>query len=100
MGSGHQLLEFLKKEKNIKKQCYEISAKSIKKELNRISKSDPMYSYAEFTYFLEMYRAGHLEYKEKMQESLSSITDESIKINANIWYEDAIFGETKRHSQM
>lgn len=85
-----QILELLDKDLNIKKQCYETSAKSIKKELSSISERDPMYNYAEFVYFLEMYRAGHVEYKEKMKTALSLIEDESSKMNANIWYEDAV----------
>lgn len=85
-----QLLELLNKDESTKNQCYEISAKLIKENLNTISKNDPMYSYAEFVYFLEMYRAGHNEYKAKMQTALSLIKDQSLKMNANIWYEDAI----------
>ncbi|OTG85262.1 hypothetical protein B9T31_12340 [Acinetobacter sp. ANC 4558] len=85
-----QILELLNKEQSVIKQCYEVSAKAIKVELEQIQKNDPMYNYAEFTYYLEMYRAGHTEYKEKMRQALSSIKDESMKMNANIWYEDAV----------
>ena len=86
-----QLLELLDKDKSTKKECYEISAKLMKENLNKIQKNDPMYSYSEFLYFLEMYKAGHKEYREKMETALSLIKDQSLKMNANIWYEDAIF---------
>lgn len=85
------LLETLDKEEYIKKQCYEESAKFMKKELDAFPRDDKNYESAEFLYFLEMYRAGHIEYKEKMKESINSMKNEDFKDTATYFYDNPIF---------
>lgn len=82
------LMTLLNKDKNTLKQCYITSASAMKKALENLPKNDALYSYAEFAYFLEMYRAGNPEYKDKMKQSIDQMTDESIKSSATIAYED------------
>lgn len=74
-----ELMQSLKFDDNKIKKCHEISAQNIQKELKATSKNDPLYSYGEWTYLLEMYKAGHSEYKQKMQDYINSTTDEKMK---------------------
>ncbi|ATZ67862.1 hypothetical protein [Acinetobacter haemolyticus] len=75
-----QLLALLNKDKNQIVECHDNAAKQIKVELDKMSKSDPARVEGEFAYYLEMYKAGHLEYKNKMQKLISTLKDESLKI--------------------
>ncbi|SPL69125.1 hypothetical protein [Acinetobacter stercoris] len=85
-----QLLKKLNEEQNTIQQCHEAAANAIKQDLGASQKNDPMYPFAEFSYFLEMYQAGHQEYLSKMKNSIDAMKDESMKQGALIMYEDVI----------
>lgn len=85
-----QLLKKLNEKQNTIQQCHEAAANAIKQDLSASQKNDPMYPFAEFSYFLEMYQAGHQEYLSKMKNSIDAMKDESMKQGALIMYEDVI----------
>ncbi|MCH7336758.1 hypothetical protein [Acinetobacter sp. NIPH 2699] len=57
-------------------QCHEASAQLIQTELAKSSsKDDPQYKDAEFVYLTEMYKAGHTDYKAKIQSFINGTKD-------------------------
>ncbi|ENU92121.1 hypothetical protein F971_02008 [Acinetobacter vivianii] len=73
------LLSQLGKGKDQVSQCHNTAAKQIKIELDKTDKSSPDYAQAEFTYYAQMYKAGHVEYKYKAQNLISSTKDIKLK---------------------
>lgn len=82
-----QLYEMMKKIPVQISNCYENSAQKVKNELTKISESDPQYLEGKFTYNLLLYRAGHHEYKQKMQELIKLIPDETVRSRFQNYYE-------------
>ncbi|HHY2118713.1 hypothetical protein VXR69_15925 [Acinetobacter baumannii] len=75
-----QLLSLQGKETTSINRCYDYVAEVLKLELNKPeNKKDPNYKQAEFSYLLVKYKAGHLEYKEKMQKFIADTQDEKLK---------------------
>lgn len=74
-----QLLISLNKGQVQQQECHANAAKQIKIELDKVDKSDSGYGQAQFTYFMEMYKTGHNEYKDKMQKIIASTQDVTIK---------------------
>lgn len=76
-----QLLELQDKERNLIHKCFDHAAEALKVELEKPElKSSPNYKLAEFSYLLTKYKAGHFEYKEKMQKHIEDTKDENLKI--------------------
>ncbi|MGM1002680.1 hypothetical protein [Acinetobacter haemolyticus] len=70
------LLEKLNDAKVKIQQCHEASAKLIQTELAKASSKDnPQYKDAEFVYLTEMYKAGHTDYKAKIQSFINETID-------------------------
>lgn len=74
-----QLLNLLNKGQAQRQECHANAAKQIKIELDKVDKKDSGYGQAQFTYFMEMYKAGHNEYKDKMQKIIANTQDVTIK---------------------
>lgn len=85
-----ELIYILKLSKEKFEKCHAELALAFKKELDITSKSDPEYSYGEWGYLLSMYKAGHKEYKQKMQNFINSTSDETTKFQFKNSYELAI----------
>nr|EHZ7605402.1 hypothetical protein [Acinetobacter baumannii] len=74
------LLEKLNEGKVKIQQCHEASAQLIQTELSKSSsKNDPQYRDAEFVYLTEMYKAGHTDYKAKIQKFIDETKDVASK---------------------
>ncbi|EXE67011.1 hypothetical protein J583_4160 [Acinetobacter baumannii 83444] len=74
------LLEKLNEAKVKIQQCHEASAQLIQTELSKsTSKNDPQYRDAEFVYLTEMYKAGHNDYKAKIQKFIDETKDVASK---------------------
>ncbi len=54
------------------KECYEKTANSYLTEINLIPKAALRYQYALWGYYAAMFNAGHIEYKDKLQEMANS----------------------------
>ncbi|WP_228714937.1 hypothetical protein [Acinetobacter pullicarnis] len=74
-----QLLELLNRKQDAIRSCNQKLAQYIKKNLNEAPKDDPQYPYGEWGYLLAMYKAGHVEYKQKMEAFIASTSDERMK---------------------
>lgn len=74
-----QLLEILNRKQDAIRSCNQVLAKYAYKELNEASKDDPQYPYGEWLYLLAMYKAGHVEYKQKMEAFIASTSEERMK---------------------
>jgi len=82
-----QLLTLQKKESTLINQCYENVADVLKVELDKPeNKANPDYKIGEFSYLYAKYKAGHTEYKQKMQEYIASTKDEKIKASLTSLY--------------
>lgn len=74
------LLEKLNEAKVKIQQCHEASAQLIQTELGKSSsKNDPQYREAEFVYLTEMFKAGHGDYKAKIQKIIDETKDVASK---------------------
>ena len=82
-----QLLEILNRTQDEIKSCNEQLAQHLHKDLNVAPKDDPQYPYGEWAYLLAMYKAGHSEYKQKMEAFIASTTDERMKSEFQDSYE-------------
>ena len=74
-----QLLEVLHRKQDEIRLCNEKLAQYIQKNLNLAPKDDPQYPYGEWGYLLAMYKAGYVEYKQKMEAFIASTTEERMK---------------------
>ena len=74
-----QLLEILNSVQEEIKSCNQVLAPYIQKELEDLPKDDPQYPYGKWSYLLAMYKAGHTEYKQKMEAFIASTSDERMK---------------------
>ena len=70
--------------------CYTELSVILKKELETTPKNDPKYIYGEWSYLLFMYKSGHDEYKQKMENFINSTKDETAKYQFQSSYEMAI----------
>ena len=74
-----QLLEILNRKQDEIRSCNQVLAQYTYKELNEAPKDDPQYPYGKWLYLLAMYKAGHGEYKQKMEAFIASTSDERMK---------------------
>lgn len=82
-----QLLTLQKKESTLINQCYENVADVLKVELDKPeNKANPDYKIGEFSYLYAKYKAGHAEYKQKMQEYIAETKDEKLKASLTSLY--------------
>ncbi|EHU2649441.1 hypothetical protein [Acinetobacter baumannii] len=82
-----QLLTLQKKESTLINKCYDNVADVLKVELDKPeNKRDPDYKIGEFSYLYAKYKAGHPEYKEKMQEYIAETKDEKLKATLTSLY--------------
>jgi len=82
-----QLLILQKKEGTLINKCYDNVADVLKVELDKPeNKTDPDYKIGEFSYLYAKYKAGHPEYKEKMQEYIAETKDEKLKATLTSLY--------------
>lgn len=72
------------------KTCYSELAMIVHKELETTPKNDPKYLYGEWSYLLFMYKSGHPQYKQKMENFINSTKDETAKYQFQGSYEMAI----------
>ncbi|EPF5975828.1 hypothetical protein LJQ78_002423 [Acinetobacter baumannii] len=84
------MLEKLKESKAKIQQCHEASAKLLQTALAQGDKSDPRYRDAEYIYLTEMYRAGHTDYKAKLQAFISETKDVEAKDRYKSLYDEQI----------
>ncbi|MCH4245168.1 hypothetical protein [Acinetobacter gerneri] len=70
--------------------CNQNAANTIKTMLDTTSKEDKMYPYAQWAYYISMYKAGHKEYDIIMQKFIESQTDEIMKRNFESLYESEV----------
>ncbi|MEB6478726.1 hypothetical protein [Acinetobacter vivianii] len=85
------LLEKLNEAKVKIQQCHEASAQLIQTELAKpADKSDPQYKDVEFVYLTEMYKAGHTDYKAKLQAFINDTKDAEAKDRYKSLYDDQI----------
>lgn len=70
--------------------CNQNAANTIKTMLDTTSKEDKMYPYAQWAYYISMYKAGHKEYDIIMQKLIESQTDEIMKRNFESLYESEV----------
>ena len=82
-----QYMEILNRTQDEIKSCNEQLAQHLHKDLNVAPKDDPQYPYGEWAYLLAMYKAGHSEYKQKMEAFIASTTDERMKSEFQDSYE-------------
>lgn len=82
-----QLLEIMDKEKLVINSCYENIAKKIKRTLEQMDKSDPLYLENNFTYYAMSYKAGHQQYKKEMENLINSTSDEDQKSKFKNYFE-------------
>lgn len=85
------LIEKLKEAKVKIQQCHEASAQLIQTELSKsTSKNDSQYRDAEFVYLNEMYKAGHADYKAKIQKFIDETKDVASKDRYKSLYDEDI----------
>lgn len=83
-----QLLTLQKKEATLINKCYDNLADVLKVELDKPeNKSNPDYKIGEFSYLFAKYKAGHTEYKQKMQEYIAETKDEKLKASLTSLYD-------------
>ncbi|MEB6565186.1 hypothetical protein MXL26_07395 [Acinetobacter towneri] len=85
-----ELSYYAKRPQNEYEKCYAELALLLQQTLNDTPKNDPEYLYGEWGYLLAMYKAGHEEYKQKMEEFIHSTQDETMKYQFESSYELAI----------
>lgn len=82
-----QILTLQQKDKQVISQCFDKAAEVLKVELHKPeNKTNPDYKQGEFTYLLAKYKAGHLEYKQKMQKYIADTKDEKLKASFTTIY--------------
>ncbi|HGL4508345.1 hypothetical protein OHV61_16760 [Acinetobacter baumannii] len=75
-------------EATVVNKCYDHVAEVLKVELDKSeNKSDPDYKIGEFSYLYAKYKAGHIEYKEKMQEYIAETKDRKLKATLTSLYD-------------
>lgn len=85
------LLEKLNEAKVKIQQCHEASAQLIQTELAKpADKSDPQYKDVEFVYLTEMFKAGHTDYKAKLQTFINDTKDPKAKDRYKSLYDNQI----------
>ncbi len=85
------LIEKLNEAKVKIQQCHEASAQLIQTELSKsTSKNDSQYRDAEFVYLNEMYKAGHADYKAKIQKFIDETKDVASKDRYKSLYDEDI----------
>ena len=82
-----QLLEIMDKEKLVINSCYEKLAQKIKKTLEQMDKSDPLYLENNFTYYAMSYKSGHQQYKKEMENLINLTSDEDQKSKFKSYFE-------------
>ncbi|WP_098728665.1 hypothetical protein [Acinetobacter baumannii] len=83
-----QLFTAQGKEVTLVNKCYDHVAEVLKVELDKPeNKTDPDYKIGEFSYLYAKYKAGHPEYKEKMQEYIAKTKDEKLKATLTSLYD-------------
>ncbi len=82
-----ELIYNLKRPKLEFEKCHEKLALAFQKELDSTSKNSPEYAYSQWGYFLSMYKAGHEDYKLKLEEFLNSTKDDQVKKQLENSYE-------------
>lgn len=85
-----ELSYYAKKPNQDFKECYSELAIIVQKELETTPKNDPKYLYGEWSYLLFMYKSGHHQYKQKMENFINSTKDETAKYQFQSSYEMAI----------
>ena len=70
------------------KECYEKTAESYLNEINLIPKAAIRYQYALWGHYAAMFHAGHIEYKDKLQEIIDSHNIEDHKRTYQQMYEN------------
>lgn len=85
------LLEKLNESKVKIQQCHEASAQLIQTELTKsVNKNDLQYKEVEFVYLTEMYKAGHADYKAKLQNFIGETKDVSLRDKYKSLYDSNI----------
>lgn len=75
-----QIFTMQQKDKQTINQCFDTAATVLKTALDKPeNKTEPDYKQGEFSYLLAKYKAGHLEYKDKMQKFIADTQDEKLK---------------------
>lgn len=87
---GCQLLELQRQNKNTIQNCYGALTELAKENFSKADKSDPLYIHAEWSYLELMYKAGHVEYKKKMEDFIDATNDEVMKLKFQSLYDLAI----------
>lgn len=72
------------------KECYEKTAHSYLNEINLIPKAALRYQYALWGYYAAMFHAGHIEYKDKLQEIIDYHNNEDHKKTYQQMYENIL----------
>ena len=75
------------KEKLVINSCYEKLAQKIKKTLEQMDKSDPLYLENNFTYYAMSYKSGHQQYKKEMENLINLTSDEDQKSKFKSYFE-------------
>ncbi|MBJ9720677.1 hypothetical protein I5515_02555 [Acinetobacter calcoaceticus] len=82
-----QIFTLQQKDKQVISQCFDKAAEVLKVELDKPeNKTNPDYKQGEFTYLLAKYKAGHLEYKQKIQKYIADTKDEKLKASFTTIY--------------
>lgn len=74
-----ELIYNLRRPKQEFEKCHEKLASAFQKELDETSKNAPEYAYSQWGYFLSMYKAGHEDFKFKLEEFINSTKDDQVK---------------------
>lgn len=83
-------LSKMKKDAHEIKACYEKTANSYLNEINLIPKAALRYQYALWGHYAAMFHAGHIEYKDKLQEIINYHNIEDHKKTYQQMYENVM----------
>ncbi|CAI3113143.1 hypothetical protein [Acinetobacter calcoaceticus] len=83
-------LSKMKKDAHEVKACYEKTAHSYLNEINLIPKAALRYQYALWGHYAAMFHAGHIEYKDKLQEIINYHNIEDHKKTYQQMYENVM----------
>ena len=83
-------LSKMKKDAHEVKACYEKTANSYLNEINLIPKAALRYQYALWGHYAAMFHAGHIEYKDKLQEIINYHNIEDHKKTYQQMYENVM----------
>ncbi|NUF35889.1 hypothetical protein HUN19_18060, partial [Acinetobacter oleivorans] len=83
-------LSKMKKDAHEIKSCYEKTANSYLNEINLIPKAALRYQYALWGHYAAMFHAGHIEYKDKLQEIIDYHNIEDHKKTYQQMYENVM----------